>query len=458
MTYDIAVIGAGVVGAAIARELAATDRSVVLLEAGSDIGDGTSKANSALLHTGYDEKPGSLETRLVVRGFGLLRDYAARTGIAVENTGALLVAWDDEQLANLPVMASRAVENTGESARELSPDQVYARMPALGPGVRGGLLIEGESIIDPWAPTLAYVSDGIARGMRLRLRTHVETVTPGPEHTVLSTNAGDVTARWVVNAAGQGADHIDHAFGFSRFHVSPRRGEFIVFDKLARPLAPHILMPVPTIRGKGVLVTPTVFGNVMLGPTSEDVEDRTDKSTSESGLAGLLEKGRRLIPDLVGEQVTATYAGLRAATEHSDYVVDADPDQRYVCLGGIRSTGLTSSLAVAEYVRDLMATAGCELDQRSDLPAPVEVPNLGEAFPRPYADASLIERDAEYGRTVCFCERVTAGEVRDAMQSAVPPPTPQALRRRTRAVMGRCQGFYCGAEVERLFAEGKGGQ
>jgi glycerol-3-phosphate dehydrogenase len=227
-----------------------------------------------------------------------------------------------------------------------------------------------------------------------------------------------------------------------------------VFDKLARPLVPTIVLPVPSSLGKGVLVSPTVYGNVMLGPTAEDLHDRSATDTSEAGLASLLEKGRRIMPVLLDEEVTATYAGLRAAIDADDYLIDLDADQRYVLVGGIRSTGLTAGMAVAEHVHGLLAEAGVDLAPRDDLPDPPRMPNLGEAGLRPYQDADRIAADPAYGSVVCFCERVTLGEVRDACASTVPPTDLDGLRRRTRAMNGRCQGFYCGAHVRALLASG----
>ncbi|HXO50131.1 MAG TPA: FAD-dependent oxidoreductase, partial [Mycobacterium sp.] len=264
------------------------------------------------------------------------------------------------------------------------------------------------------------------------------------------TNQGPVTARWVVNAAGLGADLIDAMFGYSRFTVTPRRGELIVYDKLARALIDKIVLPVPTSRGKGVLVSPTIYGNVMLGPTSEDLQDRTATATSEAGFKFLLDKGRNLMPRLLEEEVTATYSGLRAAIDHNDYLIETDAAQRYLVVGGIRSTGLTSGMAVAEYVRDQLAAAGLALVPRTDLPAPPRMPNIGEAFPRPYQRTDMIAADPAYGRIVCFCERVTEGEVRDACHSVIPPAALEGLRRRTRVMNGRCQAFFCGAEVQSL--------
>ena len=454
---DVAVIGGGIVGCAVARELAGHHLTVALLEARGDIGDVTSKANTAILHTGFDATPGSLESRLVRRGYDLLSAYAVPAGIPVERVGAVLVAWDEEQLATLPKLLAKAVANGYGHGELIDVDEVYRRLPNLGAGALGGLVIPDESIVCSWTGALAFATEAVHRGAALLLRHRVTGVEVGAESTVLRTEAGDVTARWVVNAAGLGADVLDRMLGHDRFTVVPRRGELIVFDKLARPLVEHIVLPVPTARGKGVLVSPTIDGNVMLGPTSEDIEDRTATATTEHGLDFLLDKGRALMPRLLDEEVTATYAGLRAATEHDDYVVDLDADRRYVLLGGIRSTGLTASMALAEHVVDLLAEAGVELVPRDDLPPVPRMPNIGEAFLRPYADAERIDADPEYGRLVCFCERVTRGEVRDALASTVPPCDLDGLRRRTRALMGRCQGFYCGAEVSRLLEESTGG-
>jgi len=447
--FDVVVIGGGVVGCAVARELSATKLSVALVEARGDIGDVTSKANTAILHTGFDAVPGSLESQLVSRGYDLLGAYAAEVGIPVERTGALLVAWTQEELAALPDLQHKAEGNGYRDSRIVGADEVRVLEPHLGPGALGGLLIPGESIICPWTTPLAYATEAIARGCTLLLDHRVTAIEIGAATTTLRTTGGDIQTRWVVNAAGLGGDVLDRMLGHDRFTVVPRRGELLVFDKQARELIRHIVLPVPSARGKGVLVSPTIFGNVMLGPTAENLEDRRDTSTTEDGIAFLRGKGESIMPTLLREEVTAAYAGLRAATEHSDYVVQIDSAQRYLLLGGIRSTGLTASMALAEYARDLLAANGVRMPCRPDaeLPPPPRMPNLGEVFPRPYARPELIEADPAYGRIICFCERVTEGEIRDALDSPIPPSDLDGLRRRTRAVLGRCQGFYCGAEV-----------
>ncbi|GAA2868747.1 NAD(P)/FAD-dependent oxidoreductase [Streptosporangium fragile] len=455
-TFDVAVIGAGIVGSAIARKLAGYELGVALLDARDDVGDGTSKANTAILHTGFDARPGTLEARLVREGYRLLSEYAGRTGIPVERTGALLVAWNAEELAALPGLREKAERNGYDRTEIVGPDEVYRQVPHLGEGALGGLTVPDESIICTWTVNLALATEAVLRGATLLLNRAVRAVEERDGVTVLRTSGGEVRARWVVNAAGLGADVIDRLFGHDRFTVTPRRGELLVYDKLARPLVDRIVLPVPTALGKGVLISPTIYGNVMLGPTAEDLTDRTDTATSAEGLAFLLGKGEKLMPELLREEVSATYAGLRAASDHADYLIEADAGRRYILAGGIRSTGLTSGMAVAEHVAELAGEAGLPLVPREDLPEPPRMPNLGEAYLRPYQDAARIAADPAYGTVVCFCERVTAGEIRDAFRSPIPPASLEGLRRRTRVMNGRCQGFFCGAEVKKLMGAAGG--
>jgi glycerol-3-phosphate dehydrogenase len=451
---DVVIVGAGVVGTAIARTLARYSLDVVLADAACDVGTGTSKANTAILHTGFDAKPGSLESRLLTRGSTLLREYAAATGIPVEQTGALLVAWTPEQSAALPAIAENARRNGYLAVRRIGASELYAREPRLGPGALGALEIPDEAIICPWTTPLAFATEAVGAGVRLLLATRVTGVAAFDDFYELSTTLGALRCRWVVNAAGMGSDTLDRMFGGDGFTITPRRGELIVFDKLARTLLRSILLPVPTARTKGVLVAPTVYGNVLLGPTAEDVADRADTATTASGLSSLIAAGRRILPGLAEEEVTATYAGLRAATEHSDYQIYVDAKRRYACVAGIRSTGLSASLGIAEHVVGELGEAGLVLRPRADATPPPVMPYIGEAGLRPHQDAERIAADPSYGQIVCHCERVTCGEVRDALASPIPPADLRGLSRRTRAVNGRCQGFYCAAAVSRLLAHG----
>jgi glycerol-3-phosphate dehydrogenase len=447
--FDVAVVGAGAVGCAVARGLSRRGGRCALIEAGPDVGAGTSKANTAILHTGFDAKPGTIESRLVARGYELLGRYAEQVGIPATRLGALMVAWNREQAQALGGIEANAAENGYGDARRVSVDELYAREPGLGPGAEGGLEIPGEGIVCPFTATLAYATEAVRAGCELVLNAAVTGVRSVDGMHELETARGPVRAKHLVNAAGLRSDELDAMLGHSRFRVRPRRGELVVFDKLARGLVNHVLLPVPTEKTKGVLISPTVYGNVLLGPTADDVDDKDDRSTTAAGLASLMEAGSRILPDLARHEVTATYTGLRAATEHRDYQLVADAGRRYVCAGGIRSTGITASLAIAEWVGEALADAGLDLGDPPQGPA-IQMPNIGEFGTRPYQRAALIAGRPEYGRIVCFCERVSRGEIADALASEIPPADPDGLRRRTRALMGRCQGFYCGAEVASL--------
>jgi glycerol-3-phosphate dehydrogenase len=449
--FDVAVVGAGVVGAAVARALARFELRTVLIEAAADVGTGTSKANTAILHTGFDAVPGSLEARLVARGYALMGAYAEEARIPLERTGAVLVAWNDDEREQLARVEEKAHANGSTDVRRLGPDDVYAMEPRLGPGARGGLEVPREAILCPFTTTLALATEAVLNGVELRLQSRVVSVTAGPTHHRLECGGEAVEARVVVNAAGLQSDTVDGLFGPPRFRVRPRRGELVVFDKLARGLVRRVILPVPTKTTKGVLVAPTVFGNLLLGPTAVDVDDRDDRATTAEGLSTLLERGARILPALATEEVTATYAGLRAATESSDYQVHFDGSRRYLCLGGIRSTGVSASLALAEHALERLAPA-LPLRPRADY-RPVRMPALGEAMRRPHDDPALVARDADYGRVVCHCERVSVGEIRDALRAPIPARTLDGLRRRTRCLLGRCQGFYCLARVTGLLAE-----
>jgi glycerol-3-phosphate dehydrogenase len=478
--YDVAIVGAGVVGAAIARELSRYELSCALIEGGGDVGAGTSKANTAIWHTGFDAKPGTLESRLLRRSYALLENYLDDAGIAVERLGALLVAWNDEQLAALPGILDRAQQNGVTDVRRVPAEEVYAREPNLNAGALGGVLVPGESIFCPFSLPLALATQAVQNGVALKLDhpvaevcvvantiSHAPSFLPAQERGErdagvvqpwmyqLRGSGGLVRCRYLVNVAGLYADAIDRLLGHADFTVTPRRGELIVFDKLARGLVNHILLPVPTSITKGVLISPTVYGNVMLGPTAEDLDDKTDTATSARGLELLWRKGQALMPRLLEEEVTATYAGLRAATEHADYQIRPHAGQRYVCVGGIRSTGASASLGIAEYVVELLAEAGLALHPKAEF-QPVRMPYLGETSVRAYQSAERIATNPDYGRIVCHCERVTLGELIDATHAAIPARTLDGLRRRTRVLQGRCQGFNCHANVAAILARETG--
>ena len=452
--YDLAIIGAGVVGCAIAREAAKYNLATILIDAASDVGEGTSKANTAILHTGFDMTPGSLESKLVSSGYHLLYKYATDHNIAVEKLGGLLVAWSDEQLENLPKLKQKAIENGYLECEIITPAQLYKLEPNLGQGALGALTVPGEWIIDPWNPIVAYATQAKLAGVEISLNTkvvHIKNTDSSFNITTSNTITNQseiICTSYLINSAGLYADEIDNLLGIKNFTITPRRGELIVFDKLARTLINHVILPVPSAMGKGVLISPTVFGNIMLGPTAENLDDKTATGSSNIGLKSLMEKGAKIAPKLLDEEITATYAGLRSATESSDYQIKLHPNN-YLTVGGIRSTGLTASLAIAEYVFELLTKSGLQLGDKKQL-ADIKMNNIGEAFLRPYQDEQKIAANSDYGKVICHCEKSTYQEIVDALTSTLPPATLGGLGRRTRAGIGRCAGFYCHSELRKL--------
>ena len=450
--FDVAIIGAGVVGSAIAREFAKHDLTLCLIDAAADVGEATSKSNTAILHTGFDMTPGSLEAKLVSQGYQLLKAYAGEVNIAVEKLGGLLVAWSDEEVANLPKLKEKAIANGYTGCELITKEELYKLEPNLGDGALAALTVPGEWIIDPWSPIVAFATQAKLAGCEIRLNTKVLDIAVAGELITLGTNDQPITCKYLINAAGLYSDEIDKLLGISDFKVRPRRGELIVFDKLSRSLINHIILPVPSSMGKGVLVAPTVFGNIMLGPTAENLDDKTATGSTNAGLKFLMEKGRKIAPQLLGEEITAIYAGLRAATEHSDFQIKlhtVNNKQRYLTAGGIRSTGLTASMAIATYVKQLLIAAGLDTGGEKELPA-VKMNNLGEASLRSYQDEEKIAQSPLHGSIICHCEKTTTQEVLDALTSPLPPTNIANLARRTRAGLGRCQGFYCHSELRKL--------
>ena len=446
LLFDAAIIGAGAVGSAIARELSRYDLKVALLEANPDVGMGTSKASTAIWHTGYDATPGSLESALLKRGYPLLKDFMKEVGSPFERIGGLLIAWNEEQLQTLPKLLEKAIQNGDMDCFLIDKDELYQREPHLGAGALGGMVVPREGILCTFTIPLACATQAVVNGVTLKLNFRVNSISRKDDIYLISSADETVSANWVINAAGLFSDEINTHFGYQNFKVTPRRGELIVFDKLARRLVRHVLLPVPTATTKGVLVSPTIYGNILLGPTAEDLPDKTATNTSLNGLQSLLDKGRKILPELLEEEVTATYAGLRAATEHSDYQISLHTDQHYVCVGGIRSTGISGCLGIGEYVSELLEEGGVNLRRKAEFKA-IRMPNIGEAFTRPYQNAEMIAENSEYGKIVCHCEKVTLGELKSAMDSPIPATALDALRRRTRAMQGRCQGFNCQAAL-----------
>ncbi|RPH73422.1 MAG: FAD/NAD(P)-binding oxidoreductase [Hyphomicrobiales bacterium] len=441
--FDIAVIGGGVVGLAILRRFAMSGLRCVLLERGADILSGASKGNSALLHTGFDAPAGSLELACMQAGYEEYLAIRDRLNLPLLESAALVVAWTEKELAKLPEIVTRAHRNGVRDVEEIGRDDLRRREPHLSEAALGAVRVPREHIIDPWSAPLAYAHQALAHGAEIRRNAEVTSGAYDGESWQLATAAGNLRARVVVNAAGNFGDLVEAIARPSPFTITPRRGQFVVFDKPAARLATAIILPVPTERTKGVVLFRTIFGNLAIGPTAEDVDERDVAACDQPTLERLRARAIEMVPELSGIGVTAIYAGLRPATERKDYIIEALQTQNWITVGGIRSTGLTAALGIARHVATLYAETFDSLPKAPD-PIWTPVPNLAEHLPRPYMTG---------GEVVCHCELVTRQEIQAALSGALPAGDMNGLKRRTRATMGRCQGFYCSANVAALYRE-----
>lgn len=440
--YDLAVIGGGVIGCAMARRFALAGAKVVLIEKGSDILSGASKANSAILHTGFDAPPESLELRCIRAGHDEYLEIAPRMNLPVLETGALLVAWNESDLGKLDGIVAQAHGNGVADVRRVAAEEIRRREPELDPGLLGGVLVPHEYLIDPWSAPLAYIQQAMAHGAEVMRNAEVTGGAFDGRSWRVETTGGAVTATHVVNCAGLFGDRIEFLLlGDASFEIRPRKGQFVVFDKAAAGLLRSILLPVPSERTKGIVITRTVFGNLLVGPTAEEQEDRDHAATDTETLGVLIEAAITRIPALAGMPVTATYAGLRPASEQKYYRIRYEPGRNWITAGGIRSTGLSSALGLAQHVFRLW-NGEASLTPPSQISWP-ELPNLAEDRVR---DWQL----PDHGEIVCHCELVTRREIEAAFRSPLPPGDFGGLKRRTRACMGRCQGFYCTGRLAEL--------
>ncbi|WP_454701250.1 FAD-dependent oxidoreductase [Agrobacterium burrii] len=443
--FDVAVIGAGVVGCAVARRFALAGAKVVVIEKGADILSGASKANSAILHTGFDAPEGSLELELVKEGRAEYLSIHGQMGLSLVETGALVCAWSPDEAERLAAIAEQGRRNGIAELDLLTARQARETMPGLSSHLAAALEVSGEHIIDPWSAPLGYLTQAVGLGAQLVRNAEVLS---GSFDGVwrIETTAGPILAASVVNAAGLFGDIVDTRLGFvPEFTIMPRKGQFVVLDKAARRHVPRIVLPVPTEITKGIVVCPTAFGNVLIGPTAEEQDDRERATVETATLEALLKRGAEIVPALASISVTAVYAGLRPASDKKHYRISARPDRRAITLGGVRSTGLSAALGLAQHALTLHAGFGTRFDLPLSVPE-VTMPNLTETCERDW-------QRADHGEIVCHCELVTRREIDATFSSPVPPGDFGGLRRRTRAGMGRCQGFYCNARLAAMTGE-----
>jgi glycerol-3-phosphate dehydrogenase len=442
--FDIAVVGGGVVGCAVARRFTLDGARVVLLERAPDILAGASKANSALLHTGFDAPPDSLELACMRAGYREYLDIRRRLNLPLLETGAMVVAWTPDQLAAIDGIEIQARRNGVCDTRRLTAAEVLEREPALARSVKGALLVPGEDVIDPWSAPLAYLSQAMLNGAEARFNAEVSAGRLENGIWTLVLSSGGVRARAVVNCAGLHGDVLEERLlGKANFTIKPRKGQFVVFDKAAAALLKTIILPVPNERTKGVVLARTIFGNLLIGPTAEEQTDRQRATVEGDVMLELVAKAIEMLPALRNMPVTAVYAGLRPATERKEYRVTANAEQRWISIGGIRSTGLTAALGLASHAAQLHRGFGDALTVPIAAPRWPCVPNLAEHETRDW-------QRPDHGEIVCHCELVTQREIELALSGTLPARDIGGLKRRTRAGMGRCQGFYCQARLAAL--------
>lgn len=444
--YDIAVIGGGIVGCAVARRMTLAGAKVILIEKSPDILAGASKGNSAILHTAFDAPENSLELECMQSGYTEYLDIHQSMNLPLLKTGALLAAWSSEEEAKFDGIMAQAANNGVSDLKLLSSAEAIKKEPNLSSKILAAIEVPREYVIDPWSAPLAYLTQAIENGAQALFNTEVSSGN-FDNYWTLETNQGDIQANHVVNCAGLYGDILNKKMlGKSYFEIRPRKGEFVVFDKAASKLLKSILLPIPTQITKGIVIFPTIFGNIAVGPTADEQEGRSDASVAKENLEALYAFGLEKIPALKQVPVTATYAGIRPATEKKHYRVSHDTDKNWITLGGIRSTGLTASLGLAQHVESLFNDHGVNFKKVTS-PITPKMPNLAEHLERDWQKPGVDE-------VVCHCEMVTRREIENTMNSALPAGSMEGLKRRTRVTMGRCQGFYCSARLSEI-TEGK---
>ncbi|MHB0886370.1 MAG: FAD-dependent oxidoreductase [Bacillota bacterium] len=454
---DVVVIGAGVIGAAIARELSRYRLTTVVLERSSDVACGASKANNGMVHPGIDPEPGSLKAILNVRGNALFEEVCRELDVPFTRDGLYGLTLTAEDAAILPLLKARGDVNGVPGVELLDREELLRRVPGATPRATGAFFCPTAGMTSPYRLTLAYAENAAANGSRLFLETAVIGLdVEGGRVTGVRTNRGPIAARWVINAAGIYADRISAMTGHQEFTIHPRRGALVIFDRQeSGPAGPSVSwfgLGLPKhSKGGGAMLT--VDGNMEWGPDAKEVADREDTAVTSEAARQVVEKFSGLLPEFPRNAVIAAFAGLRAATYMEDFhIAPARRVGGLIHVAGIQSPGLASAPAVSGMVLDLLRAEGLLLIERDGWqPRRVEPPHVAGLAPK--ALAELIDRDPAYGRIVCRCETVSEAEVRAAIRGLVPATTVDAVKRRTRAGMGRCQGGFCGPRVATILAE-----
>ena len=446
--YDVAIIGAGVTGSTIARELSRYQLRICVIEKEEDVCDGTSKANSAIIHAGFDAEPGTLKATLNVRGNELMTTLSKELDIPFRRNGSLVVCTKEQSREGLEHLLEKGKANGVPDLQILECEQLLAMEPNLSDDVTCALYAPTGGIVCPFHMTMAFAENACTNGVSFFLNTKVTFIEKTEDgyriHTVHTDTSEEelFEARLIVNAAGVYADTLNNMVSEHKLHITARKGEYVLLDKSAGSHVSHTVFQLPSAMGKGVLVTPTIHGNLLVGPTAVDVEDKEAVNTTAEGLASLSATCARSVKNVPLRQVITSFAGLRAHEDGDDFVIGEAPDAKgFLNVAGIESPGLSSAPAIAELVGKMVTDI---LHPDSD-PAFVGT-RKGILHPDSLSMEErneLIRKHPEYGNIICRCEMITEGEIMDAIHRPLGARSLDGVKRRTRAGMGRCQAGFC---------------
>ena len=452
MKYDVAVIGAGVIGALITRELSKYDIKTALLERCNDCAMGSTKANSAIVHAGYDAMPGTLKAEYNVRGVELMKTVCSDLHVPLKNIGSLVVAFSDEEMPMLEKLRERGVKNGVPGLSVINQDELRKLEPNIGETAVGALLAPSASIVCPYELTIAAVENAVSNGAEFIRNCEVKSVEQKDGGFVLGTSAGEIEAEFVINAAGVHSGEIAKLIGDSSINIQPRHGDYYLLDKSQGALVSHTIFQCPTKMGKGVLVSPTVDGNLIVGPSATDISDGDDVDTTADGLSFVVSSAAKSVPAVSLRNAITSFSGNRAHPESDDFIVaPSKVNKKFINAAGIESPGLSSAPAIAEAVRGIVYEIKGGMDEKKSFnpvrPEPVRFRNMTTA-----ERAALVEKNPAYGRVICRCETITEGEILDAIHAPAGARDVDGVKRRTRAGMGRCQGGFCGSKVVEILS------
>lgn len=448
--YDVAIIGAGVIGAMTARTLARYALNVCILERENDVAMGATRANSAIVHAGFDAKPGSLKAKLNVRGSELMESIAQELGVKYKRNGSLVIGFHDDDHHTLEELLQRGKENGVRGLEILEGNMLRALEPNLSETVICALYAPTGAIICPYELTIAAVGNAMDNGVELKRDFEVTKIAQKDEIYEISSSSETIQAKFVINAAGIYSDRVAKMIGDDSFSIHPRRGEYILLDKECGGLASHTIFRTPSKMGKGILVTPTVDGNLLLGPTSVDGTDKENYATTAEGFAKIIGQAAENIKGIPFGKTITSFCGLRAVGDTGDFIINS-PRKGFINAAGIESPGLSASPAIAEYILNLLKKQGLELTEKTNY-NPIRKPAHYFREATIEEKNEIINRNKSFGRVICRCETVTEGEILEAIHTNPGARDLDGVKRRTRAQMGRCQGGFCMPYITELLA------